>query len=54
MSKCDFCKKDVYTYNGPRWDQTGIELPLKEHKGMTITLCWECYETYKKEVELIV
>jgi len=54
MSKCDICKKDVYTYSGPRWDQTGIELPLKEHEGMTITLCWECYEKHMKELEVIV
>ena len=54
MTKCNFCKKDIYTYSGPRWAQTGIELSLKDNEDVTITLCWECYNTYKKEVELIV
>jgi hypothetical protein len=54
MRKCDICDKEVYTYAGPRWDQTGIELPLKEHKDITIILCWDCYEKYKEDAEKIV
>ena len=49
MSKCDICKKDVYTYAGPRWDQTGIELKVGEHKDITIIMCWDCYNRYKEK-----
>jgi len=53
MSECDICKKHVYTYAGPRWDQTGIELHPKGQEDITIILCWDCYEKYMKDAEII-
>ena len=49
MSKCDICNRDIYTYSGPRWDQTGLELFIGEHKDVKIILCWDCYNNFRKK-----
>ena len=49
MSECDFCKKDIITSVGSRWDQTGVEVPLEGDQDKIVKLCWDCYFKFMNE-----